>query len=329
MTVRDLLSEEAVSLGLRLRAGRQGLENHIAAQRIQKPGLALAGYQEFIHPGRVQILGKSEVGFLQGLPEDRRAKVIEQLCTREIACIVVTKGLATPPELRAGCDRARIPLLVTEMVSSMVIDRLIKVLERRLAPRLRLHGVMVDVYGLGVVLLGESGVGKSECALDLIVRGHRLVSDDIVEIRRVGEYLVASGPELTRYHMELRGLGILNIKDLFGVTSVRATKDLDLVMRLDRWEEGKSYERLGLDERSYEILGVEVPLIEMPVGPGRNLAILIEVAARNQLLKQKGYHPARELAARVDQRLQQAIGRTTEADTADPEAEDGPCPRSS
>jgi HPr kinase/phosphorylase len=305
MRVHELLGEDAAFLGLRLRAGADGLDKTITAQRIQKPGLALAGFMEIVHSGRVQVLGQSEIEFLDKTPDERRRTVIEQLCEHEIACFVVSKGLDPPPELREACERGGIPLLVTELVSSVLIDRLTRLLERRLAPQLRLHGVLIDVYGLGVLMLGESGVGKSECALDLIVRGHRLVSDDVVEIRRVGDELVGTGPGLTRYHMELRGLGILNVKDLFGVASVRRTKDVELVLRLTHWEEGETYERLGLDERTYEILGVGTPLIEMPVAPGRNLAVLIEVAARNHLLKQKGYHPARELAARLDEKLRQ------------------------
>ena len=163
--------------------------------------------------------------------------------------------------------------------------------------------MLLDIYGVGVLLLGESGVGKSECALDLIVRGHRLVSDDIVEIKRTGSVLNGSGPELTRYHMEVRGLGIINIKDLFGVAAVRYLKDVDMVVKLDHWQEGKEYERLGLDQRSYELLGISIPFLEMPVAPGRHLSVLVEVAARNHLLKTKGYDPARELANRLEARL--------------------------
>jgi HPr kinase/phosphorylase len=184
------------------------------------------------------------------------------------------------------------------------VDGLTRYLEDRLAPRVVIHGVLLDIYGLGVLLLGDSGVGKSECALDLVVRGHRLVSDDVVEISRRGEHLLGTGPELTRYHMELRGVGIVNVKDLFGVAAVRFAKYVEYVIRLDPWREGKRYDRLGLDDAKYEILGLELPFVEMPVGPGRNLSVLIEVAARNHLLKLKGYHPARELARRLGRRLQ-------------------------
>jgi HPr kinase/phosphorylase len=195
------------------------------------------------------------------------------------------------------------PLLRTNLSSSATIDQLTRFLEDRLAPRVVIHGVLLDLYGLGVLLFGESGVGKSECALDLVVRGHRLVSDDVVEISRKGHTLLGTGPELTRYHMELRGVGIVNVKDLFGVAAVRMKKYVEYVIRLDPWRAGKKYDRLGLDEQTYELLGIELPFVEMPVGPGRNLSVLIEVAARNHLLKLKGYHPARELARRLGQKL--------------------------
>jgi len=184
-----------------------------------------------------------------------------------------------------------------------VIDAISRYLEDKLAPRVVIHGVLIDIYGLGVLLLGESGVGKSECALDLVVRGHRLISDDVVEIRRRKEVLIGTGPELTRYHMELRGVGIVNVKDLFGVAAVRMSKFVEYVIKLDPWKAEKRYDRLGLDEKLYEILGIELSYVEMPVGPGRNLSVLIEVAARNELLKRKGYHPARELARLLGNRL--------------------------
>jgi HPr kinase/phosphorylase len=199
-------------------------------------------------------------------------------------------------------------LLRTDLPTSPTVEYLTRYLEDKLAPRLVLHGVLMDIYGLGVLLLGESGVGKSECALDLVVRGHRLISDDVVEIRRRKEVLIGTGPELTRYHMELRGVGIINVKDLFGVAAVRMNKFVEYVIRLDPWKAEKRYDRLGLDEQSHEILGLELPYVEMPVGPGRNLSVLIEVAARNHLLKLKGYHPARELARMLGNRLKPASG---------------------
>jgi HPr kinase/phosphorylase len=301
--VRDLLLGEAQHIGLTALGGAKGLDKELTVPRIQKPGLALAGFIEYIHPGRVQILGQSEITFLREQTAERRREVLEDVCATGVTCFVVTKSLEPPDELVQAVERHGIPLLRTRLVSSATIDALERFLEERLAPRISMHGVLLDIYGVGVLLLGDSGVGKSECALDLIVRGHRLVSDDIVEVKRKANILNGSGPELTRYHMEIRGLGIINIKDLFGVAAVRYLKDVDMVVKLDPWQEGKEYERLGLDQKTWEILGVTVPFIEMPVAPGRHLSVLVEVAARNHLLKTKGYDPARELASRLEARL--------------------------
>ena len=301
--VRDLLLGEAERLGFEVIAGSGGVEKEITVPRIQKPGLSLAGFIEYIHPGRVQILGQSEITFVMELEATRRREIFKEVCACDVTCFVITKNLDPPAELLAAAEQNNIPVLRTRHVSSSTIDGLTRFLEERLAPRISVHGVLLDIYGVGVLLLGDSGVGKSECALDLIVRGHRLVSDDVVEIKRRGNVLSGSGPELTRYHMEVRGLGIINIKDLFGVAAVRYIKDLDMVVHLDPWQEGKEYERLGLDQRTQEILGIEVPFLEMPVAPGRHLSVLVEVAARNHLLKTKGYDPARELASRLEARL--------------------------
>jgi len=306
--VKDLLSPAAAHLKLECLAGGSGLDKELSIARIQKPGLALAGFVEYIHPGRVQILGQSEITFLIGLDEARRKEIVAAVCASGIVCFVITKRLDPPPELIEAVERFEIPLLRTAEVSSATIDNLTAYLEESLAPRLTLHGVFLDVYGVGVLLLGESGVGKSECALDLVVRGHRLVADDVVNFKRRGGVLNGSGPPLTQYHMELRGLGIINIKDLFGVAAVRDRKDLEMVIRLDPWQEGKEYERLGLDERHYEVLGVKIPFIEMPVAPGRYLSVLIEVAARNHLLKAQGYAPSRDLAERLDRALARGAG---------------------
>ncbi len=301
--VRAFLSESAADLGLRLRAGAGGLDREIFLPRIQKPGLALAGFLEYIHPGRVQILGQSEITFLEGLTPKKRRSVITDVCRKEVSCFVITKGLTPPSEFIELSDELGVPLLVTRVVSSELIEGITNFLEEQLAPSVALHGVFLDVLGLGVLMLGDSGIGKSEAALDLVVRGHKLISDDLVEIRRIGRTLSGSGPELGLYHMELRGLGLINIRDLFGVASVGRQKDLDLVIRLDRWQEGKEYDRLGLDETSYEILGLSRPYVEMPVAPGRHLSVLVEVASRNHLLRLDGREPAREFAKRLQEKL--------------------------
>jgi HPr kinase/phosphorylase len=301
--VRELLEDTSESAQLVLVAGSEGLDNVLNRPGVQKPGLALTGFLEYIHPGVIQILGKSEITYLSERPPAERSRILSQLCRQGGTCFVITSGMKPPQELRAEAERQQVPLLGTELPTSPTVDYLTRYLEDKLAPRAVLHGVLLDIYGLGVMLLGESGVGKSECALDLVVRGHRLISDDVVEIRRRREVLIGTGPELTRYHMELRGLGIINVKDLFGVAAVRMNKYIEYVIKLDAWKAEKRYDRLGLDEKSYEVLGIELPYVEMPVGPGRNLSVLIEVAARNHLLKLKGYHPARELARMLGNRM--------------------------
>jgi HPr kinase/phosphorylase len=303
LTVEELLDGTREELNLEILAGSTGQGNIISQPRVQKPGLALAGFMEYLHRGRVQILGNSEITFLAQMEPAARQAVVGSLTAYGVSCFIITKGLEPPEELVREAEAARLPLLRTPVLSSLAIYTLGRFLEERLAPMVQVHGVLMDVYGLGVLILGESGIGKSECALDLIVRGHRIVSDDVVEVRRRGEVLSGSSPEMTRYHMELRGIGIVNIKDLFGVAAVRRIKDLDLVVRLVGWEEGKAYERLGLSEMSYELLGQELPFVEMPVAPGRHLAVLLEVTSRNQLLKRKGYFPARGLASELDRRI--------------------------
>jgi HPr kinase/phosphorylase len=305
MAVGELLTDDAAeSLNLVLVSGGDGLQNIINQPRIQMPGLALAGFLEYIRSGSVQVLGKSEIDFLNEKPSPERSRIVSQLCRQDGSCFILTSDLLPPAELVEETERHRVPLLKTNLQSSIAVDKLTIYLEDRLAPTMVIHGVLLDIYAMGVLLLGDSGVGKSESALDLVVRGHRLVSDDVVELKRRGEAIIGTGPELTRFHMELRGLGIINVKDLFGVASVREKMSIEYVIQLDTWKADKRYDRLGIEDNSYELLGVNLPFVEMPVGPGRNLSVLIEVAARNHLLKLKGYHPARELARRLGQRLQ-------------------------
>ena len=302
--VRELLSEELADLRLTLVEGRGGLDRLLTHPRIQKAGLALTGPIDKLQAGRVQVLGLSEITYLEQLPEAQRAALVQGLFDLRLTCFVLCRGLSYSPYFIQLAQERGVPLLATTAGTSQVVEALGRFLEARLAPLQVLHGVLLDISGLGVLILGESGVGKSEAALDLVVRGHRLVSDDVVEIIRRGVVLTGSGPPLTRFHMELRGLGIINIKDLFGVAAVREKKDIELVVRLEPWEEGKDYERLGVEEPTYTLLGVSLPFIELPVTPGKHLSVLLEVAARNQLLKHRGYHPAKELARRLDESIQ-------------------------
>jgi HPr kinase/phosphorylase len=295
---------EAVGLPLELISGGHGLDRRITSPHIQKTGLALAGFDAYLSAGRILILGESEIRFLESLPASSRLEALRRTFAHDIPAVMITAGLPAPPELLLASNRAGVPLLATPVSTPIAIAKISAMLEDSLAERTIVHAVLMDILGLGVLIVGESGIGKSECALDLVVRGHRLVADDTVEIRRRAEsVLIGTCPDLTRHHMEVRGLGLINIQDLFGVASTRSSKRVEVVVQLERWEPGREYDRLGLDEVHYEILGLPVPLLRMPVAPGRNLSILVEVAARNQILRTRGHHAARKLAARLERQL--------------------------
>ena len=300
--LRDLA--ETRGIALELVAGAGGVDRRITNPHPQKTGLALSGFDQYLREGRVLVLGESEIRFLESLTAGDRAEVVRRVLGHEIPCLVVTAGCDPTPELAAEANRTRRPLLRSRAATPIVMARLSAALDVYLAASGVVHGVLMDILGLGVLIVGESGIGKSECALDLVVRGHRLVADDAVELRaRAESFLIGSCPELTRHHMEIRGLGLINVQDLFGVASTRRSKRVELVVQLERWDPSREYDRLGLDEAHYETLGVRVPMIRMPVAPGRNLAILVEVAARNQLLRNGGLNAARKLTDRLDEEL--------------------------
>jgi len=308
VTVRRLLDSraDALDLSIELLAGSRGLDRLITNPHPQKIGLALAGFQEYLRPGRVLVFGESEIRYLENLDSDARSERIRQALALDFPCVLITGGFTPPSEMTVEAEQAGVPLLKTAVITPTAIAKLTSILEDSLAERTVLHAVLMDILGLGVLIVGDSGIGKSECALDLIVRGHRLVADDTVEIRRRAEtILIGTCPELTRHHMELRGLGVINVKDLFGIASTRASKRVELVVQLERWDPTREYERLGLDGDLHEVLGLRVPLIRMPVAPGRNIAILVEVAARNQLLRSRGHHAARALAERLEEKLRE------------------------
>jgi len=305
--VEQLASDPNAGLGLTLLAGRSGLGRRITVPRIQKPGLALTGYTEQVHPERVQVLGATEMGYLERLSPEARRSGITNLIALEPACIAITRGLAAPRDLSMLCDERGVALFSSPLMSSIFIDRITKYLEDQLSPTTSIHGVLMDVLGVGILLLGKSGIGKSEAALDLVMRGHRLVADDIVDIRkRVPDTVFGSGHEIIRHHMEIRGLGIINIKDLFGIAAVRDTKKIELVIELVEWDENEEYDRLGIEELTYSILDVEIPMSRIPIRPGRNMTSIIEVAARNMLLKLQGHHSAREFQERLNRAIAEA-----------------------
>lgn len=300
ITISEFVALAPARLEIELLAGHYGASTRrLTAPRIQKLGLALAGFTRYIHPGRLQIVGQSEIRFLGELAPDKRAEAIDNLDPANISCILVTKNLEPPTELIKACDATSLPLLRTPLLSSEAIEIVTLFLQQTLAPVTMLHGVLLDVYGLGVLMEGASGIGKSECALDLITRGHRLVSDDVVEVRSMSaERLVGSAPELLREHLEIRGLGIINIRDLFGVSAITNAKAVDLSIRLERWEDAIGVDRLGIDMQTVQILGVTVPQVILPVSPGRNLATLVETAVRVQLMRIRGYDAAQTFVTR-------------------------------
>jgi HPr kinase/phosphorylase len=309
VAVEALLSEEAAAMGLRLVGGKAGLRNAIDRSRVQRPGLALAGFTRYLNPGRVQILGGSEASFLSTLTLKKRAAVVRRLMSRKLCCVVVTRGLEVPPELEDESHARSIPVLATALDSTVFIKRLTEFLEDRLARTVRLHGVLLDVLGVGVFIRGESGIGKSECGLELVDRGHRLISDDAVDIKATSLGLLGASPPPTRDHMEIRGLGILNIQDLYGVSAVSPEQTIDLVVRLEKWNPRKAYDRLGLHRETEAILDIEVPLLRLPVAPGRNVALLVELAAKNLLLRARGHDATVTLLRRVEGLPRPARGR--------------------
>lgn len=303
--VGELLGEELDYLHLRVLSGESHLDNAITHPRVQKPGLAFAGYYPYIKPGRVQIIGESETEYLKTLDEEERHRRLDRITALPVPVFVITKGFPPLPGFLSLCQNREVPVLSSPELSSTVIKGISYFLEDHLVPSTCMHGVLLEIYGLGVLLIGQSGVGKSESALDLISRGHSLVADDRVNIKRYpnGELVgYSEGP--LRHHMELRGIGIINVQDLFGLASVRERTTIDLVVELEHWKDGQRYDRLGLDETLFNILETPCPYIRMPVALGRNVSILVEIAARNHVLKLQGHHSAREFARKLEAQLE-------------------------
>ena len=294
--VRELLEDGAGTLDLELVVGKSGLSRRIRTSIVQRPPTA----KNPLTPGGVLLLDSTELAHLASLPAVRRRRLLESWIGVPVAAVVTSSRRETGPrELYSIARRRRVAVLATGLQPSVASKRIGRVLEQRLTEREVIHGVLMDVHGLGILIVGESGIGKSESAIELIERGHRLVADDVVEIEKRAEGLVGRSPEIVRYYMEIRGLGVINVKDLFGANAIQLSMPLQLVVQLERWDKGTEVERLGLEERTYSVLGVDLRLVTMPVGPGRNLAMLIEVAARNHLLSVSGRNPARLLARSV------------------------------
>lgn len=306
LTVRRFLEIGGKLLNLRVIAGKAGLDNLITTNEWNRPGIAIAGFLDVFSFDRIQVVGNTEISFLRSFTSRERVRRLKRIFRYPIPCFVVTSTYLIPPEFIQAAEANRTPVLKSSLNTSRFVGRLMYLLEQEFAPSMNIHGVLLDVFGMGVLIVGESGVGKSECALELIQRGHRLVADDVVILqRRSKTTIVGVSSPVTKHHMEVRGLGIINVESLFGAGAVCEEKIVDLVIALEQWRQGKEYDRLGIENRTRAIFDVDIPEYVIPVEPGRNLSILVEVAAMNQRLKNTGFNPARTLDEQLVQRMQE------------------------
>ena len=280
----------------------------IQREDVNRPGLQLVGFFDYFDAKRMQLLGRVESTYLMQISSEERRKCFDAFLAHDIPALVITRGLDPFPELMEMAEKYDRTILRTQETTTAFMGALIAALRNYLAPRITRHGVLVEVYGEGVLLLGESGVGKSETAIELVKRGHRLVADDAVEIKRVGvKRLVGSAPELIRHYIELRGIGVVDVQQLFGMSAVREDQDIDLVVNLEQWNDATMYDRLGLEQLYTVILDVKVPALTVPVKPGRNLAIIVEVAAMNNRHKKMGYNAAQAFTQQINDHFDQAL----------------------
>jgi HPr kinase/phosphorylase len=307
ISVADFIENAPAELAIEVLAGADGLNHkHIASPQVQKLGLALAKFSEHIYAERVQIIGQRETSYLLQLGKPQRSEALEKLDSEKINCIIITSNLSPPPELFEIAERKNLPVLRTALGSTKTVSLVSDFLHKILAPQISMHGVLMEIYGLGVLILGESGIGKSECALDLITHGHRLISDDQIILKKIGETLIGSSPELTREHLEIRGLGIVNVRDLFGVSAIGKSQAVELVIEVKKWNETVEVERLGLDRDEKRILDLKIIKFVLPVRAGRNLSTLIETAVRIHLLRDSGFDAAKNLIEKHSQMLNKA-----------------------
>lgn len=304
ITVREFFDNRKEVLELTLLSGADGLDSILESREVQRPSMALMGWYEEFARERIQVLGRNEMSYLQSLPPDKLVEVIEKLFSYNIPCIIVSKNIVPPPAMLEISDRRKIPLFVSRLSTVELMNKISLWLDNAFAPKVYIHGTMVDVYGVGMLYTGKSGIGKSECALDLVERGHRLVADDVVEIKKHSEnVLIASGTNLLGHHMEIRGVGIIDIERLFGVRAIRMQKRIELEVRLVIWEELEDYERLGLEKQFTTILGVKIPIVTIPVSPGKNLTAISEVIAMNHMLEVFGENPAMSFVERLNEEI--------------------------
>jgi HPr kinase/phosphorylase len=318
LTVAHLLAERDEHFELTPLTGQTGLHKAILTSEIHRPGLALAGYTSRFPNERAQVLGETELSYLHDVDATQRRQRLEALFQHPMPFLVATKGIQPPTELVEIASANDTAVLATRLSTTEFVYRLSVYLDSVFALRTSQHGTLVDVYGVGLIYTGRSGIGKSECALDLVERGHRLVADDVVNITKKGpDVIVGQASDILGHHMEVRGIGILDIERLFGIRSVRLQKRIEVVVKLERWEEGSDYERLGLEEKSTQILGVEVPVVTIPVSPGKNITVISEVIAMNHMLKMYGENTAERFSQRLAEEIKRrrATGGYLEADT--------------
>jgi len=296
ISIAEFAEKSPSELQIEVLAGKSGLDRReINSARIQKLGLALAGFAHYIHTGRIQIVGQSEIWYLSQLESEKKIEAIKNLNLDKISCILVTKGLEPPDELLNIANESGLPLLRTNLVSSGAINKVSDFLQEILAPQITVHGVLMGMFGIGVLILGNSGIGKSECALDLITRGHYLIADDSVLIKKVGEKLEGKSPELIQDYLEIHGLGIINIRELYGVSAIGKGSQIEICIELKKWSEFEEIDRLGITMMEAEIFELKIPKFILPVSSGRNLSTLVETAVRIHLLKAAGFDAAQTL----------------------------------
>lgn len=300
--IRVIIKDVMEKFKLHLVSGQEGIGRYITTSDISRPGIEMAGYFTHYPANRVQLLGKTELSFFEMLPEEVKQERMEMLCSDETPAIIVSRGMDVPQELIDASNKYDVPVLVTHLTTTRFSSRLTNFLESKLAPTTAAHGVLVDIYGIGVLIIGKSGVGKSETALELVKKGHRLVADDSVEIRQEAEnMLIGSPPPLLEHLLEIRGIGIIDIMTLFGASAVRPYKRITLVVELEIWDPEKVYDRLGLDEEKMRIIDTDITKLTIPVQPGRNVSVIIEVAAMNYRLKKMGVNAAEEFSRRLEE----------------------------
>lgn len=302
-SVQNLFEQHGKNLGLELLAGRQGLKRRIQKPEVHRPGLGLTGFLKSFSSARILIFGKHEIDYLKELEDGVRIERLSAILTSATPAVVIARNLQPPKDLLKICEKINLPLFRSRARATSLLSRITFLLMEKFSPNATLHGTLVEVFGVGVLIQGESSIGKSEAALGLIEHGHRLISDDVVQINRKENRLLGSGNELTRHLMEIRGIGIINVAHLYGAICVRPYKEIDIIVKLEKWDDQNFYDRVGLEEKFLELIGISLPYHVLPVKPGRDVVLLLETIALNHRLKDMGYHSAKEFSVKLLQTI--------------------------